>query len=480
MLFNSYEFVILLLATFVVFHLVPGIARRRGAQTFVLLFSSLVFYGWNNPSVLPLFVLFCGANTLAVSRIYACRKIGDERRAERLCRLSVTADILVLCAFKYAGFIVGTLPFIPAEVVTWVKTIPLPVGISFYTFQGICLVVDAKRGKLNPWRDLSFMDSFFYLAFFPQLIAGPIVKASSFLPQISRKSLSSIRIGRAIRYLIVGYFLKMVVADNLAPVTDVLAKPGFIASQDGVTLLTLLVGYSLRIFSDFCGYSMIAVGLGELFGYRLPDNFNAPYISQSVTEFWKRWNLSLSSWLKEYLYIPLGGNRKGLGHTYFNLFVVMFIGGLWHGADWRYAWWGSLHGSFLVIERVLNQKPFFQFVVGKIPRVMRIAYCFVVVTLLWTTFMLPDIRMVGDFLRHAFDLSGFSPSTYALDPRVFSVFFFGTGALLPHVAALLRERNPVRWRGFIGSRLESFVYAFMLFMVVTNSGRQTEFLYFKF
>ena len=480
MLFNSYEFVILLVATFVVFHLVSGVARRRDAQTFVLLIASMVFYGWNNPALLPLLAIFCSANTLAVARIHALRRGGNERGAERVCQIAVVCDVLVLCVFKYAGFLAGVLPFVPIGVVNGVQAIPLPVGISFYTFQGICLVVDAKRGKLNGWNDISFLNTCFYLTFFPQLIAGPIVKATNFLPQIARKSLPSICVGRVIRYLIAGYFLKMVVADNLAPVTDMLAKQDFVASQDGVTLLTLLVGYSLRIFSDFCGYSMIAVGLAGLFGYRFPDNFNAPYISRSLTEFWRRWNISLSSWLKEYLYIPLGGNRRGVKRTYFNLFFVMFIGGLWHGADMRYALWGVMHGGLLVMERLMKGIPFCRYVVGKLPTVLRMAYCFVAVTLLWTTFMLPDIGMVGEFFRQAFDFRRFSFATYVMDTRIFSVFFFGAGALLPHVAALLRERRPERWRGFIGSRLESFVYAFMLFMVVTNSGRQVEFLYFQF
>lgn len=401
------------------------------------------------------------------------------------------ANLLLLGVFKYAGFIASNIPILPNQWVEHLSSIPLPIGISFYTFQGISMVVDMGRGKLNiqlpegSRREkslsaiASFRDLSLYLLFFPQLIAGPIIKAHYFWPQMKEKFLSCVDWERAIRYLIAGYFMKMVVADNLASVTTVLQSKDYIAQADGLALLSLLFAYSAQIFADFGGYSMIAIGLAALFGYRFPINFNFPYMSRSLTEFWHRWNMTLSSWLRDYLYIPLGGNRKGTVRTYINLFLVMFLGGLWHGSNWKFALWGSLHGLFLVLERFCSRRESLRKI--KIPTIIRMLYTTIVVCALWTTFLLPDIqtvflffnRMFGDFVLHG--------SQVFSDLRFFNIFFFGSFVVLYHAYGWCKEHAQ---RGFgVDMRhplLSGLWHAFMLFMILTNSGPQCGFVYFQF
>ena len=282
----------------------------------------------------------------------------------------VLFNLLVIAFFKYAGLICDTiLPdgWLTDEVRETITNIPLPIGISFYTFQAISLVIDLRRqGKVVEGMEkleddfhkgrtmTSFLNISFYIAFFPQLIAGPIVKAHDFIKQISVKHFSDIKWDVVTRNLVLGFFLKMFVADNLKEVTSLINSDATMGMTK-VDLLVLFYGYSFQIFADFAGYSLIAIGLGALFGYVLPTNFNFPYISQSITEFWRRWHISLSSWLREYLYIPLGGNRKGSGRTYINLMIVMLLGGLWHGAAWSYMIWGGAHGILLAFERLLSR-----------------------------------------------------------------------------------------------------------------------------
>ena len=248
-----------------------------------------------------------------------------------------------------------------------------------------------------------FRNTALFKSFFPYLVAGPIVKAHEFYPQIEAKNLQDIAWETAFRCLVVGYFLKMVVADNLKDATFWIEYPHFLR-HSSVGLLALLFGFSMQIFADFAGYSLIAIGLGHLFGYNLPTNFNFPYLSRSFSEFWKRWHISLSTWLRDYLYFPLGGNRKGKIRTYLNLFIVMFLGGLWHGASWKYAVWGSFHGLALAVERLFRNKI-------NLPRhwvldSLRVLVVFSFVTFAWLLFRLPTLKQVYDYLGRHFQRRG--------------------------------------------------------------------------
>lgn len=531
MLFNSWEFLILLLATFGLYHIpVPGM-RRKTWQVGLLLAASAVFYAWNEPRLLLLLTASCLLNAFAVERILFHKskiilndeclilneknepvseaphpiqnpksKIQNSKARTWLCA-TVALNLGFLAFFKYAGFLASLLPEIPIteSLKLWFRDIPLPIGISFYTFQGISLVVDVWRNDISAHtterlaargrdRAGSIRDTSFYISFFPQLVAGPIVKAHEFVDQIGAKRFAEIDWITVRRCLITGFFLKIFVADNLAEQTVTLAVRGAeLANSGPIGLMSQLYGYSLQIFADFAGYSLIAIGLGALFGYKLPPNFNFPYLSCSITEFWRRWHLSLSSWLRDYLYIPLGGNRKGHGRTYFNLFLVMFLGGLWHGAAWKFAIWGSLHGLFLALERLVARRQKSEIssqpsdirpltsVLRLLSTSVRWFLTFHLVTLLWLTFMMPDMASIVAFFKGVASMkTGFS------GPPIFSLFFYGTAIVLYHAWGWLRVHHDHLARKLARSPIEACIHGIMIFLILTNPGAPQGFIYFQF
>jgi D-alanyl-lipoteichoic acid acyltransferase DltB (MBOAT superfamily) len=274
-------------------------------------------------------------------------------RARQLILAGVLlADLGVLAFFKYYGFLItsvtDTLDAMGLSVNPPLLEIILPVGISFFTFQAMSYAIDVYRGKLSPGR---WLDVGVYLAFFPQLVAGPIVRGTEFLPQL-RKPRDPRRLdsSRAFYLIFIGLAKKIVIADFLASnlVDQVFASPKL---HGGLEILAAMYGYSIQIYADFSAYSDIAIGVALLLGFRFPDNFNAPYTATSIRDFWRRWHMTLSRWLRDYLYVGLGGNRRGRIFTYRNLMLTMLLGGLWHGAAWKFVIWGGLHGVWLAIER---------------------------------------------------------------------------------------------------------------------------------
>lgn len=485
MLFNSWEFLWLLLITLLLYYL-PWTQGRHGKawQVMVALVASVIFYGWEDPKLLGLLAVSCVGNSIATARIILYKVQGDEARVRYWVKLAVILNLLLLAIFKYLPFVAGMMPFLPQDWVQSAKEIPLPIGISFYTFHGISMIVDVARGEVTRESDAMLSkgsrfakgvrDIGFYLLFFPQLVAGPIVKAKQFWPQIAAKKWADISWPQVARNLILGFFLKMVVADNLAEQTVSLTKP-WLNAFGPLDLVMLLYGYTMQIFADFAGYSLIAIGLAALFGYQFPINFNFPYLSTSITEFWRRWHMSLSAWLRDYLYIPLGGNRKGEMRTYINLFLVMFLGGLWHGAEWKFALWGTLHGILLGIERFcfrnhkdLGQgRPVWRAVLGW-------CYTFHAVTLLWLTFLMPDLGQIEFYFRELL-----VPGRMT-GPAVFTSALFGCAVVLYHVAGWWREHRKESFAQFRGSWQEAMLYGVMLFLILTNSGPPQGFIYFQF
>lgn len=388
----------------------------------------------------------------------------------------VTSNLLILAFFKYGPLFSHTFFNAPNSVGDFLITIPLPIGISFFTFQGISLMIDVFQEKYFVGKDLipiSLMKhakrSVFFIAFFPQLIAGPIVKAHDFLPQIRIKFFHEIKWNKAFRNIILGYFFKMVIADNLKDFTFWIAYPYF-ENYSTISLITLLLGYSAQIFADFAGYSLIAIGLADLFGYSLFDNFNFPYISSSFKEFWKRWHISLSSFLMEYLYIPLGGNRKGKLRTYLNLMATMFLGGLWHGAAWSYAVWGSFHGLALVIERFIGEK--IKMKPNQMARFLKIVLIFSLVTFSWLLFKLPEFNHVIIYLKDLFSNIHYS-NNWKL---CMNIFLYSLPIFLYHIFHMMRNK---KWFSVIKS-YEYLFYGTMLFFILSNSGSSGAFIYFQF
>lgn len=476
MLFNSWEFVVLVLLTFMVYYL-PWVRRW---QIYVLLAASFVFYAFD--SFWLLLLLLASGLVNAVSS-YEARYCS---RPRLFATLGVVVNLLLLAFFKYAGLI--SMSFLDPEIGLghFLCTIPLPLGISFYTFSGISLVVDAYKDRLNPeanqdarpafWRYLR--DTLLYFCFFPKLLAGPIAKSRDFFADINEKVMSRIDWQFVFKSLVVGYFLKMVIADNLKDFTFWLPFRYSCYMGTG-SLLTLVFGYSIQMFADFAGYSLIAIGIAALFGYRLPDNFNFPYISKSFREFWKRWHITLSQFLMEYLYISLGGNRKGKMRTYVNLLLTMMLGGLWHGAAWNFLMWGTYHGLCLVIERALCGRREHCLSLGssdvavKVSRVLSILLVFVMVSFGWLLFTLT----LGETVHLVLAIGLNFGKMPFFEMRFFPVLIYMLPVFAYHIVYLLRDR---RWVQQYVLRFSYVYYGLMLFLILTNSGSVSQFVYFQF
>jgi alginate O-acetyltransferase complex protein AlgI len=347
MLFNTLEFWV-----FFAFVLSAYALLRRRAQNLLLLAASYFFYACWNWRFLGLLLLSSTTDWILGGAIGRCR---GTPRARRLVGLSVAINLVFLGFFKYFNFFVASandlLASLGLDPLRLHLDVVLPVGISFYTFQSISYIVDVYRDEVEPARDP--IDFALFVAFFPHMVAGPIMHSSALLPQMQGdRRMRWSDIGSGFHLAMWGLFKKVVVADNLAAVAGpIFHSPS--SFRPGPMQLGALA-FAFQIYCDFSGYTDIARGVARIMGFRLMDNFKHPYFASSVTDFWRRWHISLSTWLRDYLYIPLGGNRQGVLATYRNLFLTMLLGGLWHGADWTFVIWGAYQGGLLVVERLLG------------------------------------------------------------------------------------------------------------------------------
>ncbi|MGH3001939.1 MAG: MBOAT family O-acyltransferase [Gaiellaceae bacterium] len=321
---------------------------QRAWRAWIVL-ASYVFYAWWDWH----FVLLLAASTV-VNHVVAVgiHRAAGLRTRKALLALALAFDLGLLGYFKYANFFLSSVD--NAIGTSWIAHVVLPVGISFFTFMAISYVVDTYRGEVVP---ASFARFAVFQAFFPHLVAGPIVRASELLPQLeSPRDPRRVDVSRAFVLIVSGLFLKVVIANHLAThiVDDVFAAPN---RHSSLEVLVAVYGYAVQIFADFCGYTNIAIGVALLLGFEFPQNFASPYAAVSLQDFWRRWHMTLSRWLRDYLYIPLGGNRKGRLLTYRNLMLTFVLGGLWHGAAWTFIVWGAIHGIGLSVERALGLRP---------------------------------------------------------------------------------------------------------------------------
>ncbi|WP_084329622.1 MBOAT family O-acyltransferase [Flavobacterium sasangense] len=398
LLFNSAIF----LGFFLVFYIIYILSRKTHyfRITYVVLFS--LFFYYKSSGIYFGLLIFSSVVDYVLSRlIYEEAKQGYRKF---YMILSLLINLGMLAYFKYTNFFIdnynalfnGNMKF---------EDIILPVGISFYTFQTLSYTIDVYRRELEPTK--SFMDFLFFVSFFPQLVAGPIVRASDFIPQIYEKlKLTKEDFNRALFLIIGGLLKKAVISDYISSnfVDRVFDAPN---SYTAFENLMASYGYAIQIYCDFSGYSDIAIGLALLMGFWLPDNFRTPYQSASITEFWRRWHISLSSWLRDYLYISLGGNRKGKIRTYFNLFMTMLLGGLWHGASWKFVVWGVLHGLALVVEKFFGQ--FIKLPKNVFVRTIQVILTFHFVVFCWLFFRAKDFatafQIAENVTKLTFDLN---------------------------------------------------------------------------
>ncbi|MCX7605970.1 MAG: MBOAT family protein [Bacteroidia bacterium] len=367
--------------------LMVHVRREKWGLLWLLAFSMFFYY----KSVGVFVWLF--AVTLVGEYVLVRWMVAFPRTARLALILAILVPLLFLCYFKYTGFLIQNFELITGKNLE-VSDIFLPAGISFYTFQMISYAIDVRRGHISAG---SFWEYALYIAYFPQLVAGPIVRAGHFLPQLSQPIRDAEWIGRGFWLVLQGLVKKVVFADYIAQYNSlVFANPTGYSSFENIMAI---YGFGLQIFYDFSGYSDVAIGLGRMMGFDLGVNFAKPYLSTSITEFWRRWHISLSTWLRDYLYIPLGGNRRGAFRTYINLLLTMLIGGLWHGASWRFVVWGGAHGVALAVHRALfgreeGAKPWWR-------RWMGWFLTFHLVLILWVFFRAADFSTAVAVLQRA-------------------------------------------------------------------------------
>lgn len=356
MLFNSLEFLIFFPTVFVLYW---AFWKHLSFQNMLLLTSSYIFYAWWDWRFLSLIIISSIIDYIAGLRIYNAE---NEKYRKIWLIISLIANLGFLSIFKYYNFFaesftqaVSVLGWQPNDLTL---NIILPVGISFYTFQTLSYTIDIYRRDFKPTTDI--ISFFTYIAFFPQLVAGPIERASNLLPQIEKQRIfKKDWFNEGILQILVGLFRKIVIADTLAIYVDTIYTDTSLYNSSTILLATFF--YAFQIYFDFAGYSDIAIGTAKLLGFKFHQNFNLPYFSRSLTEFWRKWHMSLSFWLRDYLYISLGGNRKGIRITYRNLLITMLLGGLWHGSSWNFIIWGGIHGLVLALEKFIKSKPYFKF-----------------------------------------------------------------------------------------------------------------------
>ena len=402
MSFVSVQFAVLCLACLAIY---PWLPRR--AQNLLILITSYVFYGswdWRFLGLLAGTTLF---DFFVVQRIENARVRGDMVASKRWLRASLTSNLSVLGFFKYFGFFAHEAHALFARFGVQLDAptleIVLPVGISFYTFQSISYAVDVYRGDGRASRDL--LDFATFIAFFPQLVAGPIERAHHMMKQFENpRSVTAAQVQDGLWLILIGFFRKVVVADTAAHFASKLFNEP--AGRTSLELTCALLLFTVQIYGDFAGYSDIARGVAKLLGFELMRNFDQPYFSHNVAEFWRRWHISLSTWLRDYLYVPLGGNRKGALRTYVNLFVTMLLGGLWHGASWNFVIWGALHGVYLGVHRAI--RPALDAIAGRgapwshALRVSGIALTFAVVAFTWLFFRSATFELTQQYLAGLF------------------------------------------------------------------------------
>lgn len=470
MQFDSFTFVVFFAAVLCVYNALRGWSARK----WFLLIASWVFYAAWNPLFLPLLI---GSATLD---FWIARRIHASARPvarKRWIVATLLINLGVLGLFKYHAFLLDNfaallaltgLHYVPAQF-----DIVLPIGISFYTFHSLSYCLDIYRGKFEPtrnWRDYAL-----YVAFFPQLVAGPITRFTQMREQIEtprRTTRESLGLGYAL--LVLGLFEKCVLADTVfAPVAD-----GFfnaVGSASAAAAWSGTLAFSGQIFCDFAGYSTCAIGAASALGFQLPINFRYPYAAAGFADFWRRWHISLSTWLRDYLYVSLGGNRRGAWRTYVNLMLTMLIGGLWHGAAWTFVIWGGLHGLYLAAERFARERllP----ANWQAPAPLRFGYgllTLLLVTLTWIWFRAPDAATAWQAFGRLVPAAGGS----ALDTtQMFAVVGF---VLVAAVHWLMRERELMTWQRRLPVPVLGIVLGLMLALIVLSPGDNHAFIYFQF
>lgn len=466
MIFNSVIFLIFAILFFVIWQFTKSNITIKLA---FLTIASFFFYGWWDWRFLFL-IIFSGL----VDYVAALGINTFPKQKRLLLILSLIANIGTLSIFKYFGFISENIDqLLGTSLNNQINVFFLitPVGISFYTFQSMSYTIDVYKGKLKPTKNV--LHFFAYLSMFPQLVAGPIIRANDMLPQllVQRKVLKNEQ-WEGFRLIVKGYFKKMVIADNLAPIV-VTAFSSSAVNENSIFWWGAVIAFSFQIYCDFEGYSDIARGLARWMGYNFPDNFNHPYTATSLRDFWGRWHISLSTWFRDYVYIPLGGNKRNKTWGHINMWITMVISGLWHGAAWTYVIWGALHALFLSIERILKW-PTHNFP----NQFYRFAGWFIVtlqVLVAWVFFRANSVQHALDILKVMFSFKGNWFIGWEFNGTVFIMII-----LLREILVYTGIESKIKWKGTTGFYVEMIWYALLIALTIFFRGNGSEFIYFQF
>tara|TARA_R110002110_G_scaffold260260_4_gene476039 strand:+ start:22096 stop:23574 length:1479 start_codon:yes stop_codon:yes gene_type:complete len=492
MLFNSYLFIFVFLPIVVAGALLLSRFARRDALLVWLLLSSFVFYAHWNAYFL---ILLIGSSTINYLLAQRIRTAGSTRAGARLLILGIAGNLATIAYFKYANFFLENVTQVTGSAFEWTEIV-LPIAISFFTFQQIAYLVDSRRGQVQPHR---FVEYALFVAFFPQLIAGPIVHHSEMLGQLKKLAglrASNIAIGAAI--FVIGLSKKVLIADPLGT----FGGPVFAAADAGAPISFLAawagaLSFTFQLYFDFSGYSDMAIGLARMFGIRLPLNFASPYKATSIIEFWRTWHMTLSRFLRDYLYFPLGGNRRGPTRRHVNLLITMLLGGIWHGAGWGFILWGGLHGLFLIINHGWRKLRGGRSVETVYARLACWALSFLAVTFAWVFFRAETVDGAFAIFTAMSGLDAVTPpAAEALTFGWKQVGYLALAAVialgLPNTQELMSKYRPalnfvgqttgpallaLRWRPNFGWGV---AFVVMMILGIFAIAEPTEFLYFEF
>ena len=471
MVFSSLVFVCIFLPTVLILH---SVIPNRKVKNGLLLAASLLFYAYGE----PVYILLMLASTLFN---YLFAMLLGRYRKKLLLALTVTVNIGLLGIFKYTGFALTNVnAFLGLSLP--VPEISLPIGISFFTFQALSYVIDVYRGEVPVQK--SYFKLLLYISFFPQLIAGPIVRYADIARQIDERTISVPQIAFGLRRFIAGLGKKVLIANAMGAVADYIFNHGA-ANLNIVAAWIGAVAYLMQIYYDFSGYSDMAIGLGKMFGFRFKENFDHPYISGTVQEFWRRWHISLSSFFRDYVYIPLGGNRKGKIRTVLNRLIVFFLTGLWHGANWTFIVWGLFHGFFLLLEEYIP-------VIRRLPRFLTRIYTLLVVTVGFVIFRADTIGEALLFITQMFRGTDFSAGVMSFTLQALTPYFLFM--LLAAVICCGPFARLTQWISTLECKQDrtvgenilqgaTFVLAFLLLLwciIRLAGGSYNPFIYFRF
>jgi D-alanyl-lipoteichoic acid acyltransferase DltB (MBOAT superfamily) len=469
MLFNSHAFIFIFLPAVLAGFFLVGTRDRRLAAGLLAL-ASIAFYGWWNPRFVLLLAASIAGNYLFGDAILSA---AGTRRGRRLLAIALAVDLGMLGIFKYANFFIDTVNATGAAHLAPLDIV-LPVGISFFTFTQIAYLVDAYRGQARPYR---FLHYFLFVSYFPHLVAGPILHHAEILPQLEdpatyRARLESMALGLTL--FAIGMAKKILLADPLGEYSN----PVFDAASDGarphlLAAWSAALAYTFQLYFDFSGYSDMAIGISMTFNIRLPINFDSPYKSASIIEFWRRWHMTLSRFLRDYLYVPLGGNRRGPARRYVNVMATMLLGGLWHGAGWTFVAWGGFHGLCLVANHAWRDAGL------RMPRWLALVVTFITVTFAWVLFRAADFGAAWSMFAGMLGGNGFVPEG---SPRLALLLATALAIawMAPNTQAIARYTADRAAAVRLPSPAFAFACGALLALAVMGLDRITTFLYYQF